>query len=74
MTNIKLAIIYYSSTGTNYQLSQWAAEGAREAGAEVKILKIPELAPAEAIASNPAWQAHVNATQDVPTVTLNDLE
>lgn len=25
MSNIKLAVIYYSSTGTNYQLAQWAA-------------------------------------------------
>lgn len=74
MANVKLAVIYYSSTGTNYQLAQWAAEGAKEAGAEVKVLKIPELAPAEAIASNPAWQAHVEATKDVPEVTHADLE
>lgn len=26
MSNVKLVIIYYSSTGTNYQLAQWAAE------------------------------------------------
>lgn len=62
MANVKLAIIYYSSTGTNYKLAQMAAEGAREAGAEVKVLKVPELAPPEAIASNPAWKAHVDAT------------
>jgi NAD(P)H dehydrogenase (quinone) len=71
---IKLAIIYYSSTGTNYQLSKWAAEGAERAGAEVKILKVPELAPESAIASNPAWQAHAEATKDVPEVSLSDLE
>jgi multimeric flavodoxin WrbA len=34
-----------SMGGTNYQLSQWAAEGAKEAGAEVKVLKVPKLAP-----------------------------
>lgn len=27
MANVKLAVIYYSSTGTNYQLAQWAKEG-----------------------------------------------
>jgi NAD(P)H dehydrogenase (quinone) len=74
MTTIRLAIIYYSSTGTNYQLARWAEEAAKEAGAEVKVLKVPELAPQEAIESNPAWKAHVEATKDVPTVTLNDLE
>lgn len=74
MTNVKLAVIYYSSTGTNYQLSRWAEEGAKEVGAEVKVLKIPELAPEEAINSNPAWKAHLEATKDVPEVKLDDLE
>ncbi|MBU9723738.1 MULTISPECIES: NAD(P)H:quinone oxidoreductase [Bacillaceae] len=74
MEKVKLAIIYYSSTGTNYQLAQWAKEGAEEAGAEVKLLKVPELAPDEAIDSNPAWRAHVDATKDVPEVKLDDLE
>lgn len=54
MTNVNLAIVFYSSTGTNYQLTQWASEGAREAGADVKGLKVPELAPQEVIESNPA--------------------
>jgi NAD(P)H dehydrogenase (quinone) len=74
MTNVKLAVIYYSMGGTNYQLSKWAEEGAKEAGAEVKVLKVPELAPQSAIEGNPAWKAHVDATKDVPEVTLNDLE
>jgi NAD(P)H dehydrogenase (quinone) len=74
MANVKLAIIYYSSTGTNYQLAKWAEEAAKEAGAEVKVVKVPELAPKEAIESNPAWKAHVEATKDVPTATLADLE
>ncbi|HEX5565281.1 MAG TPA: NAD(P)H:quinone oxidoreductase [Sporosarcina sp.] len=74
MADVKAAIIYYSSTGTNYQLAQWAAEGAKAAGAEVKVLKVPETAPQAAIESNPAWKAHVDATTDVPEVTLQDLE
>jgi NAD(P)H dehydrogenase (quinone) len=74
MANVKLAVIYYSMGGTNHQLSQWAAEGAKEAGAEVKVLKVPELAPQSVIEGNPAWKAHVEATKDVPEVTLNDLE
>lgn len=37
--------------GTNYQLAQWAAEGAKEAGAEVKILKVHELAPQDVTVS-----------------------
>ncbi|MFD1677463.1 NAD(P)H:quinone oxidoreductase [Alicyclobacillus fodiniaquatilis] len=74
MANVKLAIIYYSSTGTNYKLAQAAAKAAQTAGAEVKVLKVPELAPAEAIASNAPWQAHFEATKDVPTATAADIE
>jgi NAD(P)H dehydrogenase (quinone) len=74
MANVNLAIIYYSSTGTNYKMAKWAEEAAKEIGAEVRVLKVPELAPQEAIESNPAWKAHVEATKDVPTVTHDDLE
>jgi NAD(P)H dehydrogenase (quinone) len=74
MTNVKLAVIYYSMGGTNYQLSKWAEEGAKEAGAEVKVLKVPEQAPQSVIDENEGWKAHVEATKDVPEVTLNDLE
>ncbi len=74
MANVKLAVIYYSMGGTNYQLSKWAEEGAKEAGAEVKVLKVPELAPQSAIEGNPAWKATVEATKDVLEVTGDDLE
>lgn len=74
MSNVKLAIIYYSSTGTNYQMARWAKEGAEAAGAEVKIVKVPELAPQEAINSNPIWKAHAEETKDVPNVEMEDLE
>ncbi|MCR8631696.1 NAD(P)H:quinone oxidoreductase [Paenibacillus radicis (ex Xue et al. 2023)] len=74
MSNVKLAIVYYSSTGTNYQLAQWAAEGGKAAGAEVKVVKAQELAPQAAIDSNPAWKAHVEATKDVPVASPDDLD
>src|SRR5699024_1150646 len=74
MSNVKLAVIYYSATGTNYQLAQWAEEGAKKVGAEVKVLRVPELAPDAAIDSNPAWRAHVDATKDVPVATSDDIE
>ncbi len=69
-----LAIFYYSSTGTNYQLAQWAEQSASEAGAEVRLRKIQELAPEEAIAQNPAWKQHYEATKDVPEATNDDIE
>lgn len=74
MSNVKLAVIYYSSTGTNYRLAQWAEDGAKEAGAEVKLLKVPETAPQAAIESNPAWKAHAIDAACIREVTLADLE
>ncbi|MCG3087896.1 NAD(P)H:quinone oxidoreductase [Sporosarcina cyprini] len=71
---VKTAIVYYSSGGTNYQLAKWAAEAAKEAGSEVRILKAAETAPQAAIESNPAWKANVEATKDVPEVKPEDLE
>lgn len=69
----KVAVVYYSSTGTVHQLAEAVARGAREEGAEVRLLRVPELAPAEAIAANPAWGAHVAATQNVPVATADDI-
>lgn len=74
MANIKLAIIYYSSTGTNYQMAQWAEAAAQAAGAEVKLAKVRENAPQGAIDSNPAWKAHSEATADVPVAEVDLLE
>ncbi|MFD2639333.1 NAD(P)H:quinone oxidoreductase [Piscibacillus salipiscarius] len=71
---INLAIVYYSSTGTNYQMAKWAEEAAQEAGANAKVLKVEELAPKAAIESNPAWKDHYEATQDVPVASSDDIE
>jgi NAD(P)H dehydrogenase (quinone) len=41
---VKVAIIYYSATGTTYQLARAIEEGARAAGAEVRFRKVQRLA------------------------------
>ncbi len=74
MRKIKVAVIYYSMGGTNYQLAKWAGEGAEAAGAEVKVLKVQELAPQSVIDGNPGWKAHVEATKDVPVASVDDLD
>ncbi|KRG14719.1 NAD(P)H:quinone oxidoreductase [Lederbergia galactosidilytica] len=74
MSNVKLAVIFYSMGGTNYQLAKWAEEEAKAAGAEVKVLKVEELAPESVIAGNEGWKATVDATKDVPVATSADLE
>ncbi|WP_114195647.1 NAD(P)H:quinone oxidoreductase [Edaphovirga cremea] len=70
----KITIVYYSSTGNTYQLALAAKEGAEAVGAEVRLRKAKELAPAVAIDSNPAWRKHLDATKDIPEATPDDLE
>lgn len=74
MSNVKLAVVFYSMGGTNYQLAKWAKEGAEAADAEVRLLKVEELAPDSVVQGNEAWKATVEATKDVPVATSDDLE
>ncbi|WP_289042301.1 NAD(P)H:quinone oxidoreductase [uncultured Aliiroseovarius sp.] len=70
----KLAIIYYSTYGTNHQMATIAAEAAKAAGAEVRLLKAPETAPDAAVNSQDAWKAQAEKTADIPTATVEDME
>lgn len=74
MSNVKLAVIFYSMGGTNFQLAKWAEEGAKEAGAEVRVLKVQELAPESVVQGNEVWKRTTEATKDVPVATSEDLE
>lgn len=70
----KIAVIYYSATGTTYELARAVEAGAKEASAETRLRRVRELAPDEAIASNAGWAAHRLETQDVPEAANDDLE
>lgn len=74
MADVNVAVIYYSATGSVYQLARAAAEAAEKAGAEVRLLKVHELAPEEAIRSNEGWSKHALETQDVPEASADDIE
>ncbi|MEU5846100.1 NAD(P)H:quinone oxidoreductase [Saccharopolyspora shandongensis] len=70
----KISVIYYSATGNVHQLAKAIEKGAIDAGAEVRVRRVAELAPEQAIQSNPAWAQHVEETRDIPTASLDDLE
>jgi NAD(P)H dehydrogenase (quinone) len=72
--NIKLSIIYYSTTGTNTQLVKWAEEAAIKLNADVRVRQVKELAPQKVVDSQPAWKANQEATKDVPLATSDDIE
>lgn len=69
----KVAVIYYSFTGSVHRLAQAIGEGAASQGAEVRVKHVPELAPTDAIASNPDWQAHYDSIKGGEFATLDDL-
>lgn len=74
MSDVNVAVIYYSATGGVYKLAEAAAAAAELAGAEVRLLKVHELAPAEAIATNEGWAAHAKTTSEAPEASNDDLE
>jgi NAD(P)H dehydrogenase (quinone) len=69
----RVAVIHYSATGNVHALAASVADGAAAAGAEVRLRRVAELAPEEAIDRNPAWRAHVEASAGMPVATLEDL-
>ena len=72
--SVKLAGVYYSTYGTNHRMAEIAAEAARAAGAEVRLLKAAETAPAQVVAGQDAWMAQAERTAHVPAATAADME
>ena len=64
----KVLVLYYSAWGHMEQMSYAAAEGAREAGAEVVVKRVPELVP-EAVAK----AAYYKMDQKAPIATPDEL-
>ena len=73
MSNVKLSIIYYSQTGHNFQMAQWAKEAAEAAGAEVRLRKVEELLDTAGAKDNPGWAKYLEDSKDVEVATSDDL-
>ncbi|WP_345469247.1 NAD(P)H:quinone oxidoreductase [Actinoallomurus oryzae] len=73
MEQVNIAVVYYSATGTIAEMAREMTVAAEKAGADVRLRKVPELAPASAIDTNPAWAENAEATADVPLATADDL-
>lgn len=65
----KVLVLYYSSYGHIEKMAEAVADGARSAGAQVDIKRVPETVP-EAIAKS----AHFKLDQVAPVATVADLE
>ncbi|MER2267479.1 NAD(P)H:quinone oxidoreductase [Methylobacterium oxalidis] len=64
----KVLVLYYSSWGHVEQLAHAVAEGAREAGAEVSVKRVPELVP-----ESVAQQYHYKLDQAAPIARPDEL-
>ncbi|TXC95597.1 NAD(P)H:quinone oxidoreductase [Streptomyces sp. ISID311] len=71
--DVKVAVIYYSSTGTVAELARRIADAAEHAGADVRLRRTAELAPQTAIDANPAWAANAAATADIMEAAHEDV-
>jgi len=65
----KILVLYYSSYGHIETMAEAIAEGARSAGAQVDVKRVPETVPLE-IAQN----AHFKLDQKAPVATVAELE
>jgi NAD(P)H dehydrogenase (quinone) len=70
----RVAVVYYSATGHVHALAKAVAQGAGDAGAEVRLRPVEELASEMVISQNQAWGRHLSEVIDEPTATLEDLE
>ncbi|ADJ24840.1 flavoprotein WrbA [Hyphomicrobium denitrificans ATCC 51888] len=64
----KVLVLYYSSYGHIETMAGSVAAGAREAGAEVVIKRVPELVPEEV-----ARKSHFKLDQAAPIATVDEL-
>jgi NAD(P)H dehydrogenase (quinone) len=64
----KVLVLYYSSYGHMEKMANAAAEGAREAGADVAVKRVPELVPEEI-----ARKSGMKLDQPAPIATVDEL-
>ncbi|KWT65648.1 MULTISPECIES: NAD(P)H:quinone oxidoreductase [unclassified Variovorax] len=64
----KVLVLYYSSYGHIETMAQAVAEGARSAGAQVNIKRVPETVPLEI-----AKASHFKLDQAAPVATIDEL-
>lgn len=72
--SVKLAILFYSTYGTNHAMAEIAAEAARAAGAEVRVLRIAETAPEAVVNAQDGWKAAAASQAALPVATPQDME
>lgn len=65
----RLLVLYYSAHGHIEKMAEAVAQGAKEAGASVEIMRVPELVPEKV-----ALASHYKIDQKAPIAKIEDLE
>ncbi len=74
MSKPKIAVIYYSTYGTNHAVAEAAAKAAEATGAEVRLRKVRETAPQEVVNGQDAWKAQAAKSADIETASPDDMD
>lgn len=74
MTQPKIAVIFYTTYGTNHAIALAAAEAAMAAGAEVRLRRVKETAPMAVVEGQAPWKAQLDKMADIPEASLDDME
>ncbi len=68
-----IAVIFYSTYGSNHRIAKAAARAAEQAGAVIRLRRVPETAPAHVVQSQEAWQKQLDSMADIPEASPEDL-
>jgi NAD(P)H dehydrogenase (quinone) len=74
MADVRLAVIFYSTYGTNHAMAEVAADAGREAGADVRLLRVAETAPASVVSGQEKWKVQADKVAHIPEVSVADME
>lgn len=74
MSNVNLAIVFYSTYGTNHEMAEVAATAAKATGANVRLVRVAETAPQAVVNSQDAWASQARKMAGIPVVTGADMD
>jgi len=69
----RIAVVYHSATGTVHALAKAIVEGAKGAGAEVRLRRVPDLDFDESEAPNEGWTSFRAEHYEVAVAALDDV-
>lgn len=73
MARPKIAVVFYSTYGTNHKMAAIAARAAEDSGADVRLRRVAETAPKQVVEGQAAWREQLAAMQDIPEATPDDM-